>query len=385
MRVSAFAVLLFLTLPVSAYTTGFEPPAFTIGDVAGQDGWGHLSNSPTRGEVVPAPAGSPPLFGSQSLALRTRDVGMFGVANHLFSATIDPPAGETGSTLEGTVVPNPRSQFSATLWYRTPTVPVISTRPDGRIAELNPSSKRVAPDAPANRYAQVRLFHDAGGRVRVEIGWYRASGFVTETVAMLDWGRWYRFEYRIALVDGLAGDEPNDRFSLSIHDAAGALAGSACGSTWELGWKSGSFGGGTSPRAINGFDFWSVTGPNDVIVGHLDELSMTASSSGAGVFSSSISGSNRVCCGGTTTLTATASGGTPASYTWRNANGDVVGSGPTLETGAGVYTVTIADDTCAIATSAPFAVADATSVPTLSQLALVAFAVALAAVAMIRA
>lgn len=277
------AVVLCLSLSpalLAQYSTGFEPPTFTLGDVAGQDGWGHISNSPTRGEIEPVPPGSPAMFGTQSLALRTRNVDFFGVANHLYSPTIDPPAGETGSTVDGVVVPASESQFSATLWVRTPSVPVVSTRSDGRIAELNPSSKGPDADDPANRYAQVRVFNDASGQVRVEMGWYQSTGFTTATVAMLDWGQWYRFEYRILLVDGLAGAEPNDRFSLTIYDAAGAPVGSACGSTWELGWKSGDFGGGTSARAINGFDFWSVTGPNDTLVAYLDNLTMSTSSGG---------------------------------------------------------------------------------------------------------
>lgn len=33
----------------ATYTTGFEPPEFTAGDVNGQQGWGHISNSPTKG------------------------------------------------------------------------------------------------------------------------------------------------------------------------------------------------------------------------------------------------------------------------------------------------------------------------------------------------
>ena len=382
MRVLAFVALLFTSTSGFGYATGFEPPVFTLGDVDGQDGWGHLSNSPTRGEIEPVPAGSPVAFGTQSLALRTRNVDFFGVANHLYSATIDPPAGETGSTVDGVVVAEPQAQFSATLWYRTPSSPVISTRGDGRIAELNPSSKGPEADDPANRYAQVRVFNDAGGGVRVEIGWYTAAGFTAATVAMLDWGAWYRLEYRIALVDGTAGEEPNDRFSLTIYDAAGALAGSACGSTWELGWKSGDFGGGTSARAINGFDFWSVTGPNDTLVGHLDQLAMSATAAG-GALAVSIGGNDRVCCGETSTLTANVTGGSGAvtSYTWRNANGDVIGSGTTVEAPAGIYSVTVTDASCGTATSSPFVVADATSVPTASEITLLLLALSLAAVA----
>ncbi|HEY0370865.1 MAG TPA: hypothetical protein VGD79_02630 [Thermoanaerobaculia bacterium] len=258
---------------------------------------------------------------------------------------------------------------------------MVSTRGDGRIAELNPSSKGPDADDPANRYAQVRVFNDPSGRVRVEIGWYRASGFTVATVAMLDWGQWYRFEYRILLVDGTDGEEPNDRFSLTIFDSSGTRVGNACGSTWELGWKSGDFGGGATARAINDFDFASTTGPNDVLVGHIDNLSFSASSPAAGDGpTATISGNNRVCCGGTTTLTASLAGatGTPTSYTWRNGNGDVVGTDPTFDAPAGTYTVTITTDACETVTSAPFAVLDATAVPTMSETMLLLLVVTLA-------
>src|SRR5688572_8520234 len=88
-------------LLAQTYSTGFEPPAFTVGDVNGQNSWGYLSNSPTRGAVELTPPRSPAALGLQTLAVRTNNVGFFGVANHLYSATINPPAGETGSTAGG--------------------------------------------------------------------------------------------------------------------------------------------------------------------------------------------------------------------------------------------------------------------------------------------
>src|SRR5918993_5154037 len=127
----------------ATYTTGFESPEFTLGDVNGQQGWGHISNSPTKGVVESTPGGSPAAFGAQLLALRTRNVALFGVSNHLFSATID-PAGETGSTVGGVAVAQPVNHFAASFYYRTPATPVVSTRADGRFAELNPSSKGTA-------------------------------------------------------------------------------------------------------------------------------------------------------------------------------------------------------------------------------------------------
>jgi len=263
----------------SSYTTGFESPEFAAGDVNGQQGWGHLSNSPTKGVVESVPAGNPAAFGSQLLALRTRNVDFFGVSNHLFSATID-PAGEAGSTAGGAPVASPRNHFTASLYYRAPSAPVASTRADGRIAELNPSSKGAADGA--NRYAQVRVANvNNTGNLRFEMGWYRSgadiASFCVQTVAEnLTWGAWYRLDYDIFFFDGLNGTRPNDVFRLSVYDLNNQLVGATTGSTWESAWKTGSFGGGTTPRAVNGFDLWSQTGPNDALVGLIDDFSMAS-------------------------------------------------------------------------------------------------------------
>ena len=336
------------------YTTGFESPTFTPGDVDGQDGWGHLGNSPTGGMIVATPPGAPAGFPTQSLAIVMQQFANIGVANNLYSPNIDPPAGETGSTRGGIVVPNPQSTFLATLWYRTPSTPLVSTNPNGRFAELDPSSRGLAPGDAPNRYANVRVFNTTNtlaGVPRVEMRWFTGAGLVSANVATLDWGQWYRFEYRILLVDGTAGPEPNDRFTLTIFDAAGNQLGSVCGSTWELGWKSGTFGGGATARAINGFDFWALSGPNNTVAGYLDQLSMSTTSTPP--LAVNVSGSPSVCFGGTTTLTANGSGGsgTITSYVWRDASNNIVSTSPTLVAGAGSYTVTVTDTLCMTATS----------------------------------
>lgn len=266
------------TFAQTSYSTDFESPTFTLGNVQGQNGWGYLSNSPAKGIIEAAPAGSPVSFGAQSLAVRTNDVGFFGVQNQLYSALVD-PAGETGSTLGGVVVAAPFNQYIASFYYQAPAAPVISTRADGRFAELNPSSKGTGAGDPANRYAQIRVINDtntAAGKVRFEIGWYSVSAatFNVLTVAQnLNWGEWYRFDYRISFCDGLNGSSPNDAFRIVIQDLTGNNLGIAFGSTWESAWKTGSFGGGTTPRAVNGFDFWTQTGPNNALVGYVDNFS----------------------------------------------------------------------------------------------------------------
>ncbi|HEX8246636.1 MAG TPA: carboxypeptidase-like regulatory domain-containing protein [Pyrinomonadaceae bacterium] len=283
----AFAVLVStftgLSAAVSAqttYTTGFESPPFTLGDVNGQNGWGYLSNSPTKGIIETTPAGSAASFGLQSLAIRTNNVAFFGVSNHLYSALVD-PAGETGSTTEGVVVAAPYNHYVASFYYRAPATPVISTRADGRFAELNPSSKGTAAGNAPNRYAQVRVFNStntAAGTVRFELGWYSVSAatFSVAPIAQnLNWGEWYRLDYDIRLCNGLNGTSPNDIVRVQIYDSGNNLLGTAFGSTWESAWKTGSFGGGTTPRAINGFDFWTQTGPDNALVGYVDNFTQS--------------------------------------------------------------------------------------------------------------
>ena len=366
-RIIALLISLFLTSPLLAqavYTTGFEPPDFTLGDVNGQNGWGHLSNSPTTGYIEAAPAGSPAMFGTQSLAIRTLNTTFFGVQNHLYSPTIDPPAGEPGSVIDGTPAVNPQSVFYATLWVHTPPSPVISTRSDGRFAELNPSSKAPGAAQPANRYAQVRLFNttnDASGVVRAEIGWYTSNdfSFTASTVALLGWDQWYRFDYLIHFVNGLDGTAPNDKFTLTIYDVNGVRLGSACGSTWESEYSLGIFGGGTGARAVNGFDLWSQSGPNGNLAAYIDNMTMTASTP-ADALAVTVDGSATACFGGTTTLTANAGGGAAAvaSYEWRDGSNTVVGTNPTFNAGAGSYTVTVTNELCETASSESFVVTE---------------------------
>jgi hypothetical protein len=287
-KIAVFAAVSALTLAglnnalqaQTTYTTGFETPTFTLGDVNGQNGWGYLSNSPTKGIIETAPTGSAASFGAQSLAVRTNNVAFFGVSNHLYSALVD-PAGETGSTTEGTVVAAPYNHYVASFYYQAPATPVISTRADGRFAELNPSSKGTAAGNPPNRYAQVRVFNStntAAGTVRFELGWYSVSAatFSVAPIAQnLNWGEWYRLDYDIRLCNGLNGSSPNDIVRVQIYDSSNNLLGTAFGSTWESAWKTGSFGGGTTPRAINGFDFWTQTGPDNALVGYVDNFSQS--------------------------------------------------------------------------------------------------------------
>jgi hypothetical protein len=230
-----------------------------------------------------------PVLGTQSLQIQTRETDFFGVTNHLSSAKID-PAGEEGSTIHTVgVQADPARYFRASFWYHTPSAPFVSVdqfgnpRPaPGLFAQLNPASKRADFDSPADRYAQIRLSNTTNtpaGLVRVGIGWPTPDGFVVEDVADLEWGQWYRFEVEIEFVQGLgASDEPNDVFTVRVYNGSGVLLGAASGSTWEWGYRTqGYLGGNTLPLAVNSFDFASSTGPDDRVVGHLDDFTMGSS------------------------------------------------------------------------------------------------------------
>jgi hypothetical protein len=354
MRLLLAAVSLFAAVLLQAqstYSTDFE--SFSLGDVNGQQGWGHIDNSPTGGEIVASPVHS----GVRALRFYTRNQDFFFVQSHLYSALLSDPAGETGSILSGGhAVADPESHFSGSFWFRTPDTPVVPTRTDGRIAELNPSSKGPDLDDPVSRYAQIRVFNNGDGRVRIEIGWYTQTSatFTTATVGFLQWGQWYRFDTLIHFVDGLDGTAPNDRFTLTIYDASGALVGTACGSTWETAWKADpTFGGGLVQRAVNGFEFRSMVVQNGVTPGYVDDF--TINSFSAAALTASISGATTVCFGATTLLTANG-GADVTAYEWRDAANTLVATTPAFAAGAGTYTVTVTNSLCETATSAPFTV-----------------------------
>lgn len=358
MRTLFLALSLLAALHVhaqSSYTTGFEPPAFAPGNVNGQGGWGHLSNSPTGGDIVLAPVHG----GIQSLAFKTRDRDFFGVASHLYSASLAAPAGESGSILTGTGGPvaDPLSHFAASLWYRTPDAPVVSFNADGRVAELNPASRGPAPTDPVSRYVQVRTINSGDGRFIAQLGWYTTTGtfdFNRVNIATLNPGQWYRFDYLIHFVDGLNGTAPNDRVVVRIFDAGGALVGSACGFTWEAAWKSQpTFGSGLQPLAVNGFDFWAWANVNGTVVGHVDDFSMSSFDEPAlGIL---VNGAANVCFGGTTLLSSILTGAA-ASFEWRDGTGALVATTPSFNAGAGTYTLTVTNSLCETATSAPLTI-----------------------------
>lgn len=92
-------------------------------------------------------------------------------------------------------------------------------------------------------------------------------------------------------------------------------SGIACGSTWELPWGAGAFGGSATPRGVNGFDLWSTNGPDGAVSGHIDDFSMMTHTPVV------------------TPLQVAVSGDTDAAN-------NVVGTGTTLAAGAGTVTVT---------------------------------------------
>ena len=354
-RLSVFILSLLFAVAAAEPLLGANFEIFAPGDVKGQWGWGHLDNSPTGGTIEAAPAGSPLWIGSKALAVRTRDTTMFGVANHLYSPANIYPAGETGSTLKTQPVVDPESFFRGEMWVMMPPSPVVSGQSDGRFGQINPASRLVAAGEGADRYA-FSGFYNANGIPEVRIEWPTAAGgpSATVTVAQLEWGKWYRLIYQIRFVDGLNGTAPNDIYSLTIYSTGGLLVGNGSGSTWEAEWRTGGWGGGATPRAVNGFDFWSEAGPDGTLAFHLGTSYSTGFSPPLEPLAVTIDDGGFPCTP-MATLSAVATGGHGwvIGYEWRDGEGTVVGTEALYHAPIGTYTVTVTDQAGNRATSPP--------------------------------
>lgn len=254
----------------------FEAPFFNVGSVNGQNGWGFAGNSPTLGNVVAAPLGTPGFLGTQSLELvSTTNSALFGVANGVYSwRDTGAAAGEssTGAT---------SNSWTTSFYYRTPDVFTNPTAGDTLIA-FNPAFRPTDSDV-ANRYAFFGVtcsnvdvsFNclSSNTQYRFLLSDYSPTGDYV-AVDNISAGTWYRIEYILTLVDGAGtGIEGNDIFTANIYDVAGLLLGSSGPrGTWEGPWQAGTFGGGTGPRVINSMDFLRRQGPTGVSLGFIDNL-----------------------------------------------------------------------------------------------------------------
>jgi hypothetical protein len=273
----------------SSLSTGFEAPSWNLGN-ANQNGFAAYGNSPVKGVIQDTYARS----GSQALNLRTLDTqtemdNLWGVINGYHTAQID-KAGES-VTANG---PRSGDRFRASFWYRTPdAAPTVwnydPTNPNpalnyGGFLQLNPAFD-------TNRYGWVGLidgaqdasgFYSASDGIVVEIDTPTNSTDLNEwdytpVAKNLAWGSWYRFEYDIQFVDGLAGNAPNDIFTVSIFNSSNSLLGSVSRSTWEAGFAgAGAAWGGAGPWSVNGLDFQKLTNAAGQDLGYIDDLQFEA-------------------------------------------------------------------------------------------------------------
>jgi len=254
-----------------------------LGDVNGQNGWGYMGNSPTLGNVVTAPIGTPSFLGSQSLHLTsTTNSGFFGVANGVYSwRHTDQQAGESSTRAAS-------NSWSTSFYFRTPDS--FNNPAPGfgdTLVQFNPAFRPTDADA-AIRYAFFGLtcLTDVNGDCTLNSNSNYQYCFVlsdysdpnngTDSVSAdnINPATWYRIEYSILLVDGLVppNNGNNDQFTATVYDVTGTLLGSAKGGTWEAPWQTGAFGGGTGPRILSSMDFLRRQGPEGISLGYIDNL-----------------------------------------------------------------------------------------------------------------
>lgn len=269
------AILGCATMKADSFSTDFE--SYTPGNVVGTNGWAALSNSPVSGSVVATPFPGPVGVGAQVLQLSR--VGINTGVNSGLNSPLIAGAGESG-TLNGGIDVLGLNQFTASLWFATPSTPIVNIAPSSSaFLQFNPSTKNSIANPltdTASRYGIVSLSNPdntADGRLQI----YSSSASSAVTSLDLVWGQWYRLEYTIDFADGLNGTLANDTLTVAVFDATNALVGTLASFTWETNseYRNGGYGGGTGPRQINGFDFLSRGGENTV-VGYVGSISYSS-------------------------------------------------------------------------------------------------------------
>ncbi len=309
----------------STYTTGFEnfsAGAFVSGSPATQGGWGWLANY----NMVPTVVGAPAASGSQALSIRTypddaTQTANYGVIGGTPSVAVS-AIGEVGMTsYSGTPVIGNR--LSCSFLLRTPaagTQPnsVYATSDYGWRLEIQPARRE---GDVANRNGRINVgdgavqmagvpngaydiqydgslagapvtSRSAADKVYLQIDWPFIIGPETDAtdaawkvafINGLDYATWYRVEYDVqyvngtgtAMFDGVSRSCANDVVIVRVYDMAGTLVGSMTGSTWEAGFRAGSWGSPTFAMDCMGVKAAKPAGAGQEI-GVIDQFSMTA-------------------------------------------------------------------------------------------------------------
>ena len=203
----AAAASLALAAPARAdsLAIGFEPPAYALGSIDGQDGWGGsnppgIAINPSIDQEVSAAAAH---TGAQSFRMSSDYTsGAFG--NQVFSPSLTDRAGEVSSVANGLAGGTVQQRFTATIWFRSATagaqdshVVISPDRGDGaRMSWVQVSDNVVDPGD--GRQGLSVSFYD-----------YRASAvdFVFQVVATnLDRTQWHRIDLSMDFFEGPAND-----------------------------------------------------------------------------------------------------------------------------------------------------------------------------------
>lgn len=309
----------------STYSTGFESfslGSFVAGSPSTQGGWGWVGNLNMQPTVVASPTSA----GSQALAIRTwptdaDQTTYFGVVGGAPSVAVA-PVGEFGMTsYSGAAVVGNRMICSFMLQ-----TPAAGTAPNSANAstdngwrlEIQPARRE---GDVASRFGRLNVGDGAAASASVPNGGYSiqfngtsAGQAVTPRTAadkiylQLDWpfvvgpqidqtdaawkvafisgleyATWYRVEYEVQYVNGTGtatyDGSPmpcaNDVVTVRVYDLAGTLVGTMTGSTWEAGFRAGSWGSPAFAMDCMGVKAAKPAGAGQDL-GVIDAFAMTA-------------------------------------------------------------------------------------------------------------
>ena len=309
----------------STYTTGFEDfsaGAFVTGSPATQGGWGWLANY----NMVPTVVGAPVAVGSKSLAIMTyptdaEQASLSGTIGGTPSVAVS-PIGEVGMT-SYSGMPVIGNRLSCSFLLQTPaagTLPnsLFASNDYGWRLEIQPARRE---NEFANRNGRINVGdgavqmagvpngayetqydgslagasvtpRSAADKIYLQIDWPFIIGPETDAtdaawkvafINGLDYSTWYRVEYDVqyvngtgtAMFDGVSRACANDVVTVRVYNMAGTLVGSMTGSTWEAGFRAGSWGSPTFAMDCMGVKAAKPAGAGQSI-GVIDQFSMTS-------------------------------------------------------------------------------------------------------------
>ena len=309
----------------STQSTGFEefaPGPFVSGSPLTQGGWGWLANYNMIPTVVGAPVGS----GLQALSILTHpddttQASLSGAVGGTPSVAVS-AIGEVGMT-SYSGAPVIGNQLSCSFLLRTPAagtqpnsaytsldygwrLEIQPARREGNVANLNgrinvgdgavqqvgvPNGAYDIQFDGTNSGAAVTP-RSAADKIYLQIDWPFIIGPEIDStdaawkvafINGLDYATWYRVEYDVQYVNGTGSAMflgqsrscANDVITVRVFDMSGTLVGSMTGSTWEAGYRTGTWGSPTFAMDCMGVKAAKPAGAGQEL-GVIDQFSMTA-------------------------------------------------------------------------------------------------------------